>query len=145
MMYLIGPWEIGLMKHIPQISNIFHEIALKWIPPNLSGRKVFIILYNGLALCYPATNHYPSPQCEGHNGPKWPHASYIIINTKLFAFSNWCWFNLLTHWSLRDLGMILKIQFSVFFYSLASSDLPVIILCNECHWTLLVISQHWFR
>ena len=50
-----------------------------------------------------------------------------------------------THWPLGDLDAILKLEFSILFYWLVSSDLLMIMPSNECHRTLLMISQHWFR
>ena len=52
--------------------------------------------------------------------------------------------NYLTHWSLGDLNVILKMQFSVLFYWLVSSDLLMIMPSDECHRALLMISQDWF-
>ena len=52
---------------------------------------------------------------------------------------------LLTHWPLGDLDVILKIRFSILFYWLVSWDLCMIMPSDECHRTLLMISQHWFR
>ena len=51
----------------------------------------------------------------------------------------------LTHWLLGDLDAILKMEFSILFYWLVSSDLLMIMPSDECHRTLLMISQHWFR
>ena len=51
----------------------------------------------------------------------------------------------LTHSSLRDLDAILKMQNSISFSWLASSDLLLIMPSQECHKTSLMISQHWFR
>ena len=52
---------------------------------------------------------------------------------------------LLTHWPLGDPNAILKMQFSILFYWLASSDLLMIMPSNKWHRTLLMINQHWFR
>ena len=52
---------------------------------------------------------------------------------------------LLTHWPLGDLDAILKMEFSILFYWLVSSDNLMIMPSDECHRTLLMISQHWFR
>ena len=51
----------------------------------------------------------------------------------------------LTHWPLGDLNVILKISFSILLYWLVSSNLLMIMSSDECHRTLLMISQHWFR
>ena len=51
----------------------------------------------------------------------------------------------LTHWPLGDLNVILKMWFSILFFWLLSSDLLMIMPSDECHRTLLMISQHWFR
>ena len=51
----------------------------------------------------------------------------------------------LSHWPLGDLNAILKMEFSILFYWLVSSDLLVIMPSDECHRILLMISQHWFR
>ena len=56
--------------------------------------------------------------------------------------------NVLTHWPLGDLDVILKIWFSIWFNWLLSSDLCMIMSSDNCHRsdrTLLMISQHWFR
>ena len=53
-------------------------------------------------------------------------------------------FHDLTHWPLEDLNMILKMEFSILFYWLVSLDLLMIMPSDECHRTLLMISQHWF-
>ena len=50
-----------------------------------------------------------------------------------------------THWPLGDLNVILKMQFSILFYWMVSSDLLMIMPSDECHRTLLMISQHWVR
>ena len=52
---------------------------------------------------------------------------------------------LLTHWPLGDLNVILKMQSSILLYWLVSSNLLMIMSSDECHRTLLMISQHWFR
>ena len=54
-------------------------------------------------------------------------------------------FRALTHWLLGDLDAILKMEFSILFYWLGSSDLLMIMPSDECHRTLLMICQHWFR
>ena len=51
----------------------------------------------------------------------------------------------LTHWPLADLSVILKMWYSVLLYWLVPSNLLLIMSSNECHRTLLMISQHWFR
>ena len=51
----------------------------------------------------------------------------------------------LTHWPLGNLDAILKLQFSISFYWLVSSQCLMILVImpwDECHGTLLVISQH---
>ena len=53
--------------------------------------------------------------------------------------------NELTHWPLGDLNVILKMQSSILLYWLVSSNLLMIMSSDECHRTLLMISQHWFR
>ena len=52
---------------------------------------------------------------------------------------------LLTHWSLGNVGTILKIQFSSLLYWLVPSELLLIRSSDEWYRTLLMISQHWFR
>ena len=60
-----------------------------------------------------------------------------------------CWIMLFivfkTHWSLGDLDVILKIQFSSLLYLYLSSDLFMIMPSDECHKTLVLISQSWPR
>ena len=51
----------------------------------------------------------------------------------------------LTHWPLGDLYVILKIQSSILFYWLVSSDLLMTMPSNETHGFLLTIAQHWSR
>ena len=51
----------------------------------------------------------------------------------------------LTHWPLGDLNAIPKMEFSILFYWLESSDLLMIMPSDECVRTLLMIRQHWFR
>ena len=46
----------------------------------------------------------------------------------------------LTHWPLGDLDVILKMEFSILFYWLVTSDLLMIMASDECHRTLLMIS-----
>ena len=53
--------------------------------------------------------------------------------------------SMLTHWLLIDLGSILKMQFSILFYRLVFPDHLMIMPSGECHGTLLMISQLWFR
>ena len=53
--------------------------------------------------------------------------------------------NELTHWPVGDMNAILKIWFSILFYWLVSSYLLMIMPSDECHRTLLMIIQHWFR
>ena len=48
--------------------------------------------------------------------------------------------DMLTHWPLWDLGSILKTQFSILFYWLASSGPHM-----NAKRSLLMVSQHWFR
>ena len=55
------------------------------------------------------------------------------------------WKILLTHWPLGDLDVILKMQSSILRYWLVSSNLLMIVSSDECHRTLLIISQHCFR
>ena len=50
-----------------------------------------------------------------------------------------------THCSLGDLDAILKMQFSTLLHWLVSADHFVIMPAGECHGTLLMICQHWFR
>ena len=50
-----------------------------------------------------------------------------------------------TYWSPGDVNEILKSQFSILFYLLASSYLHRIMPWGECNSTLLMMSQHWFR
>ena len=66
----------------------------------------------------------------------WFITSYYQISTTSVV--------LLTHWPVENLDAFLKIQFSFLFYWLLSSDL-LIMPSHECHGTLLMISQHWFR
>ena len=47
--------------------------------------------------------------------------------------------------ALGDLDGILKMEFSILFYWLVSSDLLMIMPSDECQRTLLMIRQHWFR
>ena len=47
--------------------------------------------------------------------------------------------------ALGNLDAILKMEFSILFYWLVSSGLLMMIPSDECHRTLLIISQHWFR
>ena len=54
-------------------------------------------------------------------------------------------FQLLTPGPLRDVIMILKVQFSNICYTESSQTLIVKLLSGECHRTHLMISQHWFR
>ena len=56
----------------------------------------------------------------------------------------WRWTRL-THWPLGDLDVILKIQISFLLYLYVSSDLLLIMPSDDCHRTLVLISQHWFR
>ena len=42
-------------------------------------------------------------------------------------------------------GCDLEMQFSIVFYWLISSCLLMILAWDECHGTLLMINQHWFR
>ena len=49
----------------------------------------------------------------------------------------------LTHWSMGELDVIAKMQFSVLFYWLASSDL-MILSSHEYTNTTPMISQQWF-
>ena len=66
-----------------------------------------------------------------------------VLGPAMYEFA---WFAMcLTHWPLGDLNAILKMQFSILFYWLVSSDLLMIIPPDECHRTLLMISQGWFR
>ena len=65
------------------------------------------------------------------------------LNSLLHCDAPWCW--CLSDWSLGYLNLILEMQISVSFYWLVSSALLMIISSDECHRTLLMISQHWFR
>ena len=79
--------------------------------------------------------------------------SDVIIASKVNVFENvvyefqpLCWgLNMLTHWPLGDLDAILKLQFPISFYWLVSSHCLMIMPWDECHGTLLMMSQHWFR
>ena len=51
----------------------------------------------------------------------------------------------LTHCPLGNLGVILKMQFSIIFYLSVSSDFLIMMPSDECYRPLLMISQHWFR
>ena len=51
----------------------------------------------------------------------------------------------LTLWPPGDLDTILKIEFSILFYWLVSSDLLMTMPSDECHRILLMISQHLCR
>ena len=51
----------------------------------------------------------------------------------------------LTHWPLGDLNVILKMSSSILLYWVVSSNLLTIMSSEECHRTLLMIRQHWFR
>ena len=81
-----------------------------------------------------------------------------LVVTQVVGTIRWCVFfwnglhltlegakKLLTHWPLGDLNAILKMEFSILFYWLVSSDLLMIMPSNEWHRTLLMISQHWLR
>ena len=57
----------------------------------------------------------------------------------------WEFPSFLTHWPLGDLNVILKMWFSILFYWQVSSDFLMIMPSDECHRTLLIISQHWCR
>ena len=52
---------------------------------------------------------------------------------------------MLTHWPLGTSGYTSKMQFSILFCSLVPSDIRIMMPSNECHGTLLMMSQHWFR
>ena len=54
------------------------------------------------------------------------------------------WYVILTHWCLGYLHAILKIQFRIVFYLLVFSDL-MIMSPDECHGTLLLISQYFVQ
>ena len=51
----------------------------------------------------------------------------------------------LTHWPLGERSAISKIRISVLFYQLIASDFLMMMPSDECHRTLVMISQHWFR
>ena len=68
---------------------------------------------------------------------KWCH----LWPQEIWAKTDMLW---LTNWPLGDLDAIIKMSFSLFLYWLASSDLTIM-SSNECHRTLQMISQHWFR
>ena len=67
------------------------------------------------------------------------------MNMKVDSGQGWDIVACLTHWSLGDLDVILKIQISFLFYLCVSSYLLMIMPSDECHKTLVLISQHWFR
>ena len=51
----------------------------------------------------------------------------------------------ITYWPLGDLDVILKMWSSILLYLLVSSNLLMMMSSDECHRTLLMISQHCFR
>ena len=51
--------------------------------------------------------------------------------------------NSLVHWEIKI--RFVKMRFLIMFYGLVSSDLLVIMPSVECHGSLLMICQHWFR
>ena len=57
------------------------------------------------------------------------------------------WVNVLTHWPLREVEVILQVYFSNWFYKLITwvYVLPVKLVSIEYHRTPLMISRHWFR
>ena len=65
--------------------------------------------------------------------------------TLVFFLSGHCKNCCFTQWPLGDLNEILKMEFTILFHWLVSSDLLMIMPSNECHVTLSVISQHWCR
>ena len=74
------------------------------------------------------------PECNGQ------HLAENIFKSIFFKENQ-----ILTHWPLGDLNAIPKMEFSILFYWLVSSDRLMIMPYDECHRTLLMISQHWFR
>ena len=54
-----------------------------------------------------------------------------------------CWS--LTHWPLGDFNTILDKYFLSQFQWLMDEVSLVKLLSDGCHWTLLMMSQHWFR
>ena len=72
------------------------------------------------------------------NAPHPLHAVQAICNNE----RNWI---TSTYCLLRNLDAILHIIFSIMICWFESSYLLTIMLSNECHRTLLMVSQHWFR
>ena len=62
----------------------------------------------------------------------------VIVSRRIYASLG---LNELSHWSLGDLNAMSKMQFSILFYWLSSSDLLMIMASDECHRTLLIISH----
>ena len=73
-----------------------HDNALWWMPQDLTDDKSTLVQV--MAWCRQATSHYLS-QC-------WPRSlsPYGITRPQ--------WVNVLTHWPLRDIAVILKLWFS---------------------------------
>ena len=124
---LIGPWEIWLTFQISNFNQILvidgwgisYEVVLKWLPLDIPNDKSTLVQV--MAWCLQATSHYLS-HC-------WPCSMLPYGITR-------------PHW-VKGKGYVLLLlrrhrRATPYFFQHH-------VISNGCHWTSLMISQHWFR
>ena len=147
----IRQYFIVIYEKITQISW-FIIILPEWIPPSKTKLSCHFIFLDILL-----SWHFTQQRSILLLWHKWIFPNGILPpklfwNNRWYKISLFFWLNphrclpyTLTHWPLGDLDAILRLQFSILFYWLVSSDFLMIIHPDECHGTSRMVSQHWFR
>ena len=131
-------WKTTCLWETTKFNGLFMQVLLYLVQSrtSLNGMMYSSAATTGIHPIIMASNNavWPSlaPRRIRQNSPSWKTRRYMYCIV------------LLTHWPLGDLDVILKIEISLLFYLYVSSNLLMIMPLDECHRTLVLISQHWF-